>query len=111
MKWYKNLFLGQTIASEAHQIVKKINKRKPTPNVYVIALASNSENLMDLIPSWELLQPGYPKRELAIIGLANGKEEATEVATGIIKKVYESTGDFELREYLQGEWRTSGWKS
>ncbi len=30
--------------------------------IYVITLASNTQNLLDIIPSYELMQKGYPKK-------------------------------------------------
>ena len=66
----------------------------------MIALASNPENLFDIIPSWELMQKHYPKRQLVIIGLAKGWEEAVEVVKQIITEIYERTGGFDVRNYL-----------
>lgn len=105
MKWYKNLFLGESIAPKTHQIIKKIKNNKLTPDVYVIAFASNPKNLLDIIPTWEMLQGGYPKEKLCIIGLAKGKQEAIALVTDIVAEVYEKTGDVKIREYLQNEWR------
>ena len=105
MKWYKDLFLGETIAPDAKKIIKKIKNKKITPNVYVIAFASNTQNLMDIIPSSELLQKGYPKEQLRVIGLANGKKEAVELVRRIVDEVYQATGEVKVKEYLKSKWR------
>jgi hypothetical protein len=105
MKWYKNLYLGEEIAPKARKIINKIKKNKPTIDVYVIALASNPENQLDVIPSWELLQKGYPKDQLRIIGLAQGKKEALQLVTDLVDEVYQKTGDVKILPYLKEEWR------
>lgn len=105
MKWYKNLFLGEKIAPKARQIVNKIKKRKLTPDVYVIAFASNPLNQLDVIATWELLQPGYPKEQIRVIGLAQGKKEALELVTMIVDEVYQNTGDVKIADYLRSKWR------
>ena len=105
MKWYKNLYLGEEIAPKARKIINKIKKNKPTIDVYVIALASNPQNQLDLIPSWELLQKGYPTDRVRVIGLAQGKKEALQLVTSLIDEVYQKTGDVKILEYLQNEWR------
>ena len=105
MKWYKNLYLGETIAPKARQIVNKIKKKKLTLDVFVIALASNPQNQLDVIPTWELLQPGYPTEEIGIIGIAQGKKEALELVTTIVDEVYQNTGDVKITEYLRNQWR------
>ena len=107
MKWYKNLYLGEMIAPKARQIVNKIKKKKLTPDVYVIALASNPLNQLDVIATWELLQPGYPKEHVRIVGLAQGKKEALEVVTAIVEEIYQNTGDVKISDYLRNKWRES----
>lgn len=110
MKWYKDLYLGEMIAADAKNIIKKIKNKKLVPGVYVIAVASNPANLMDVIPGWELLQKGYPKEDIRIIGLASGKTEAMEVVRQIIDETYRMTGDVKVRQYLKEKWRESLWK-
>ena len=105
MKWYKNLYLGEEIAPKARKIINKIKKNKPTIDVYVIALASNPKNQLDIIPSWELLQKGYPTDCVRVIGLAQGKKEALQLVTSLVDEVYQKTGDVKILEYLQNEWR------
>ena len=105
MKWYKNLYLGEEIAPKARKIINKIKKNKPTIDVYVIALASNPKNQLDIIPSWELLQKGYPIDSVRVIGLAQGKKEALQLVTSLVDEVYQKTGDVKILEYLQNEWR------
>lgn len=105
MKWYKNLYLGEGIAPNARKIINKIKKNKPTIDVYVIALASNPENQLDLIPSWEFLQKGYPTDHVRVIGLAKGKKEALQLVTSLVDEVYQKTGDVKILDYLKNEWR------
>lgn len=67
----------------------------------MITLASGEKNLLDIIPSHELLQKGYPKKQLYVIGLAKGYDEAVEVAASVIDEVYRQTGAFEVASYLR----------
>ena len=108
MKWYHNLFLGETIAPKYKKIIRTIKYNKITkiaPNIYVIAFASNPHNLLDIIPAWELMQKGYPKEHIRIIGLAQGKKEAFEVVRQIVDETYQNTKSTNIKEYLRNEWR------
>lgn len=109
MKWYKDLFLGENISSDAKQIIKKIKKKQLTPGVYVIAFASNPKNLLDIIPTMELMQKGYPKDEIRIVGLALGIKEAKEVVRQIVDEVYQNTGNVDVKAYLKCKWREEAW--
>lgn len=60
MKWYEDLYVGDSIADKANRIKWKINHHAGTVSIYVIAFASNRQNLLDIIPAWELMQKSYP---------------------------------------------------
>ncbi len=100
MKWYKNLYTGESIAHRKNRIKWKISHNAGQVGIYVIALPSNSENLLDLIPAWELMQKHYPKKQLYIIGLAGNYDEAMELAAAIVCEAYAKTGSFCVRDYL-----------
>lgn len=107
MKWYRNLYVGDSIAGKAKRIKWKINHNAGTVSVYVIAFASNHENLLDIIPAWELMQKRYSKRNIKIIGLAKGYEEALELVRRIVDETYQNTGDVDVWSYLKEERRNT----
>ena len=87
MKWYEDLYVGDSIEGKVNRIKWKINHHAGTVSIYVIAFASNRQNLLDIIPAWELMQKSYPgKKEMQIIGLAKGYAEALELVptTGVV---------------------------
>jgi hypothetical protein len=71
MKWYEDLYVGDSIEGKVNRIKWKINHHVGTVSIYVIAFASNRQNLLDIIPAWELMQKSYPDdRELSPPGLS-----------------------------------------
>ena len=64
MKWYDDLYVGESIVHKTNKIKWKIRHNAGQINIYVITLASGEKNLLDIIPSHELLQKGYPKKQL-----------------------------------------------
>ena len=103
MKWYKDLYVGESIADKVDRIKWKINHNAGTIRIHVITLASNPKNMLDIIPARELLQKGYPKKDLYVIGLAHGMNEAHEVVKQIIDEVYRATEGFDIISYLQAK--------
>lgn len=103
MVWYENLYVGESIVHKTGKIKWKIRHNAGQINIYVITLASNAQNLLDIIPSHELMQKGYPKEQLCVVGLAKGYDEAVGVAVSIVEEVYRETGAFAVREYLAGK--------
>lgn len=101
MIWYEDLYVGESIVHKTRKVKWKILHNAGQIGIYVITLASCSKNLLDIIPSQELLQKGYPKKDLYVVGLARGYEEAVEVAVSIVDEVYQQTGGFAVRTYLE----------
>ena len=67
MKWYEDLYVGDSIAGKANRIKWKINHHAGTVSIYVIAFASNRKNLLDIIPAWELMQKSYIDYAMSVI--------------------------------------------
>lgn len=101
MEWYRNLYASDSVAHKVNRIKWKINHNAGTVSVYVIAFSSNRKNLLDIIPAWELMQKSYPKKNMKIIGLAKGYQDALELVRLIIDETYQKTGTVDVRTYLK----------
>lgn len=100
MEWYRNLYLGEAAEKKKYKLYRRINKRRLF-NAYVIALPSGGDNVLDIYRYMELLQKHYAKRDIFIVGLACGKDEAMELAARIIGEVYQNTGTFGVSDYIR----------
>lgn len=101
MEWYHKLYVSDSIKdSRLNRIKWKINHNAGMVSIYVITFASNRENLLDIIPSWVLMQKAYPKKNLKIIGLAKGYEDAVLLVKRIVEETYQNTGTVDIRTYL-----------
>ena len=98
MKWRKDLYLGESAGKKKNKIKKQLDHEKLVPGVYVITLASNGKDLLDILPAFMLFRDSVRERE--VIGLAVTKEEAFEVCEKIILDVYEKTGSYGVRDYF-----------
>lgn len=104
MKWIDDLYVGEGAKKNKEKIIWKIKHNAGMINVYVIAFASNDKNLFDIINSAVLLQKGYPKKDLIIVGIAKGYDEAVEIVRIIIDETYKKTGGFDVRNYIKYRW-------
>ena len=58
-------------------------------------------NLLEIVPSYMLIQKSYYARCPEIIGMAKGKDEAMDLAVDIVKNIYGETGAFQVKEYFK----------
>ena len=100
MIWYRYLYADESCASKKEKIKWKIRHNAGQLDTYVIALSASRGGLLDIISTTELMQRGYPKEQLFIVGVAKGYDKARDLACQIVLEVYRKTGDFKVKEYL-----------
>lgn len=103
MKWYRPLYLGDNAKEKKYRLITGVRLRRRQHNVYVIVLAENGKNLLEIYPSFVLLQDYYRRRELEVVGIACGYQEACQVVRQIIDDVYQQTGSFDVKAVFRKE--------
>jgi len=76
---YKKLVTDDACKKNKLSIIHKIRRRAGIYDIYLICLAGGRDTF-DIIDCMNLKQKGYPKTDLYILGIAKGKESATELA-------------------------------
>lgn len=100
MKWYKDLYLGETIKKKASKIKWKVEHNAGQLSVYLLTLPCNEENLLEIIPAAELMQKAYPKKDIYVIGIAGSYDDAAAMAASVVQEVYAKTGAFDVTGYI-----------
>lgn len=98
MKFYKNLYAGDTV-KKTNQIKWKLKRGAKLPNIYVIALASGEDQL-EIYHSLLLQQPYYKEKDPYIIGIAGNQEEAVTLVCRITEEAIAQNGTADLKQYL-----------
>lgn len=99
MKFYKNLYIGDTV-KKPERLIKKLKRHKFKPGFFVIAYMSDTARL-EICSSLLLTQWYYQENPPGcIVGLANGREEAFALIEKIAKDAFTATGEVSLVEYL-----------
>ena len=104
MRWYQNLYLGQSAALNIRKIRQKAAQGKWMAGVYYVTLPSSADNLLDIFHSGMLKQSIFAGcQRMDIVGVAEGKTEALELVQRIIGEMYERTGDFDTVSFFPEE--------
>lgn len=99
MKFYKNLYIGDTV-KKPERLIKKLKRHQCKPGFFVIAYMKDTARLE--ICSSALLAQWYYKENppACVVGLANGKEEALALIEKMAEDALAVTGNASLVEYL-----------
>ena len=100
LNWYKNLYIGHSIEKKYRKIRRKIEAGAGITGAYLITLAVNPENQLEIISANFLLQKPVKRNCPMIVGLAGSYEEATEMVCSLAEQVYRETGGLQIRRYI-----------
>ena len=103
MEWYKKLYVGAGAEDKQRKIISNIRKNKFQYDIFVLTLAINGKDLIDIYPAQELLQEYYRHKNLFIIGIARGRGEAISLVEKIVMDVFKMTGTCDVRDYLKNK--------
>ena len=71
LKFAQNLYLGEGIAPEKlDKLKKRLNKKPLLANVYLITPARNPADQLDIFDARQLAQPHYKDEEFLVLGMA-----------------------------------------
>lgn len=107
LDWYKKLYVGETAKKKEKKLVRRISRGRMTPGVYLITLASNGRDQLDILSAVQAVWRG--KRGLCppIVGLAGSYGEALELVEQMARETFDQTGRADIRSYLT-EWEEEG---
>lgn len=104
MKWYKKLYLGDNAEKSKLRIMAMTVARRFQPEVYLITLSQNPDNILEMFQANVFIQPYFKKEEsrkdLLIIGIAKGYDEGLEVMAKILGETYDVNGNFNVKAHL-----------
>ena len=101
MRFAINLYTTEKTKKTLSQIMGKLNSRKLQPKIWIITIAANEQNLLDVFHSIHYMQPLFEKLNPDIVGIAENEEAAKELVVQITEDVYRETGSFDVRSYFK----------
>ena len=103
MKYYSNLYVSERLKKKKDKVIARLERRKIQPDLHVIILPECDHNQLEIVNAVYLLQPGYPREDRMVVGIAKGFDEAAELIEKISREVYDATGDLKIRDYIQAK--------
>ncbi len=98
MKFYQNLYVGESIKNPA-KIRKKLKRYAKMNNVWLIAYAEENRQL-EIYHCIMLQQYYYKAHPPCVVGIAASYEEASQLVCRIAQEAVQQTGRADLAGYL-----------
>lgn len=100
IKWCEKLYMDEEIGKKPEKWKKRVEKGKPAMDVYCVCMASNPDNLFDIISCNELLFRYYKRRELVVAGLAKSQYGAVLLVQEIVEDMLKVSETLNVKEYF-----------
>ncbi len=100
MLWHKRIYFNKDIKNK-RKIISNIKKGKLQYSAFVIALPLTDDGILELYPSYVLLQPAFKNSNLYIIGISDDRNKALKLMATIIMECYNKTNTFNVSEYIK----------
>lgn len=100
MEIYSRLYIGESIKN-ADKIIRRIKKGSRFLQSYVITLATNQSDQLEIYAAYLLKQKYYVDKSLIVIGIATDYKESLDLVLKITEESLQKRGDCNLKEYLK----------
>ena len=101
MRFAVNLYTTEKTKKMLPRIKHKLRTKKLQPGIWLITIASNEKNLLDLFHSIHYMQPMFEKMNPDIVGIAESEDAVKELLVQITEDLYKETGQFNVRAYFK----------
>ena len=101
MRFAIDLYTTEKTKKMLPKIMGKLNSRKLQTKIWLITIAANEKNLLDIFHSIHYMQPLFEKLNPDIVGIAENEESAKELLIQITEDIYRETGSFDVRSYFK----------
>ncbi len=100
MVWHDRMYLGVRCRKTGRKLKYRISHGLLHPMVYLVTLPTGTGTVLEIVPSLQLLQPGYPKDDLVVVGMGATRSEALGIVTDLLSESYRLRGDLDVASYL-----------
>ena len=100
MRHLKEMYLCPILKGRGTKLIKRLEKKKTDPGVYVLTLAMSEKEQIDIYPAYVYQQDAPILTDLPVIGFAAGKSAAMELVRQIAEEADAGGYSGEIRKYI-----------
>jgi len=108
MKLFSDLWTTESLDADRQKLLRQCRRGSFPADIYAVALPLSPGHVLDILPAFQLREKFFRESDQMIIGLAKTKDEAKELAAGIIGRVFRETGAFDVAAYIERAERELG---
>lgn len=100
MEYLSELYLSDDVRKYVRKIKRRLNRRKTDVGHYLITLASNPNDQIDIVPTTVWTTLGHFRPLPKVLGIAGSEDGALELIRVMTEECFRETGDADLKTYF-----------
>ena len=100
--FHSNLYITDELSSKKRKVIKKLKQGKLQMGVHVIAIPQGEQDMLEIFPSYVLLQDYFNQIDVQVVGLAGDHEEALTLVEQMMNDCLKQRADADVRAYFMG---------
>ncbi len=101
LNWFPDLYITDAAYRDSDKVIEKLNQGKFVPSRYLVTLASNPADQLDLVSTVWLKQEQCARHLPPVIGIAASRADAVDLVIRITEECLAETGSTDLRSYIE----------
>ena len=95
------MYIGENAARNRRRILEGLRNGSLLPDTYVITLPESGNHILDIIPVSLLTRQQRDGKDFLVLGISRGYEEAAQVVRSMVDDMYQKTGAFNWKAYME----------
>lgn len=99
--FHDRLYVAKDLLKSKRKVLKNLKQGKLQPGVYVITLPLGDEDMLDIYPSYVLLQKVYREQEMTVVGIAGERSSAFSLVEKMALDCLRENSNANIRAYFE----------
>ncbi len=98
--FHNRLYVADDLLKQKSRVLKKLKQGKLQFGVYVITLSLSESDMLDIYPSYVLLQKAFKEAKLTVVGIAGEQATAFSLIEQMTMDCLRANSDANIRDFF-----------
>lgn len=99
--FHNKLYVAEELSDSRRKVLKKLKQGKLQMGVLVITLPLGDNDMLEIYPSYVLLQEKYKQEQITVVGIAGEQETAFSLIEQMANDCLANNGNADIRAYFE----------
>ena len=99
--FHSRLYVADALSESKRKVLKKLKQGKLQTGVFVITLPLGKSDMLEVYPSYVLLQKAFKETSVTVVGIADQQESAFLLIEQMVNDCLQEHNNADIRGYFE----------